>query len=125
MVRLDRAVIFVGSLRLAAYDVDGNVAHLKEELPGDRFELCQDSGGFAKPCAARNVLQMTGEVAGHGRKLREHAAAFVSRFTQAQRVLATQRVPQPSKMLRDARGERLTHFPEQGRVPPAGSQQPR
>ena len=64
-------------------------------------------------------------VVGDRRKLREHAAAFVSRFAQARRVLITQRVPERGKVLRDARGERLTHFPEQGRVAPAGGQQHR
>jgi hypothetical protein len=69
--------------------------------------LFQDGGGFIKPRAGRQILQIAREIAGDRRKLREHAAAFVSRFAQARRVLITQRVPERGKMLWDSRGERL------------------
>ena len=114
-------MMFVPTFCLASQGLHGDPVCLLDEFLCYCFKLFQEGGGFLKLCAARNVLQTTGEVTGHGGKLREHAAAFVSRFAQARRVLVPQRVPQPSKMLRDARGERLTHFPEQGRVTPAGS----
>ena len=75
-------------------------------------QLFQDGAGFIKLWGSRKILQGTCEIAGGRRKLREHAAAFVSRFAQARRVLVTQRVPQRGKVPRDARGEDLTHFPE-------------
>ena len=118
-------MVFAHTFRLTAQGLDGDPIHLLDEFMCYRVEVFQEAGGFIKLRAGRQLLQAAREVASHGGKLREHAAAFVSRFTQAQRVLATQRVPQPAKMFRDARGERLTHFPEQGRVPPAGSQEHR
>jgi len=89
------------------------------------FELLQDRSDFLELCAGRQILQTGREITGDRRKLREHAAAFVSRFAQARRVLVTQRVPKRGKMLRHACGERLTHFPEQIRVAPTGGQQHR
>ena len=110
---------------MTAQGLDGDPVYLLDEFLCDRFKLFQDGGGFIKLCAGRQILQAAREIAGGRRKLREHAAAFVSRFAQARGVLVTQRVPERGKMLRDARGERLTHFPEQGRVAPAGGQQHR
>src|SRR5205807_9121973 len=71
------------------------------------------------------ILQAAREIAGDRRKLREHSAAFVSRFAQTPGVLVTQRLLERGKMLRDACGERLTHFSEQDRVAPTGGQQHR
>ena len=110
---------------MTAQGLDGDPVYLLDEFLCHRFKLFQDGGGFIKLCAGRKILQAAREIAGGRRKLREHAAALVSRFAQARRVLVTQRVPERGKMLRDARGERLTHFPEQGRVAPAGGQQHR
>ena len=79
-------MMFVPTFCLASQGLHGDPVCLLDEFLCYCFKLFQEGGGFLKLCAARNVLQMTGEVAGHGGKLREHAAAFVSRFTQAQRV---------------------------------------
>ena len=118
-------MMFVHTFCLTSQGLDGDPVYLLDEFMCYRFKLFQEGGGFIKPCASRNILQAARKVAGNRRKLREHAAAFVSRFAQAWRVLVTQRVPERGKMLRHARGERPTHFPEQGRVAPAGGQQHR
>lgn len=116
---------FVGSLCLVAQGLDGDAVHLSEEFPGDRLELFQDSGGFVKLCAGPKILQVAREIARDRRKLRKHAAAFVSRFPKAKCVLVVQCVSDRRQVLRDSRLERLTHFPEQCSVPPAGRQQHR
>src|SRR5260370_27189857 len=120
-----RPIGLIHTFCLTAQGLDGNSVYLLDEFMSNRLELFQDEVGFIKPCASRNILQAARKVAGGRRKLREHAAAFVSRFAQAWRVLVTQRVPERGKMLRHARGERLTHFSEQIRVAPAGGQQHR
>ena len=117
-----RPIMFAHSFCLTAQGLDGDPVYLLDEFMCYRFKLFQEGGGFIKPCASRNILQAARNVAGGRRKLREHAAALVSRFAQAWRVLITQRIPERGKMLRDACGQRLTHFPEQGRVAPASSQ---
>jgi len=117
--------VFVHTFCLTAQGRDGDSVYLFDEFLCYRFKLFQDGGGFIKLCASRNILQAARKVAGGRRKLREHAAAFVSRFAKARRVLVTQRVPERGKMLRHACGERLTHFPEEGRVAAAGGQQHR
>src|SRR5262249_9858504 len=78
-----------------------------------------------KLCTGRKILQITGQIAAGRRKLREHAAAFVSRFAQARRVLVKQGLLERCKMLREARRERLTHFPEQHWITAARGQQHR
>ena len=78
---------------LMAQGFDGDPVYLLDEFVCYRFKLFQDGGGFIKLCAGRQLLQVAREIAGGRRKLREHAAAFVSRFAQARRVLITQRVP--------------------------------
>ena len=110
---------------MTAQALNGNPVYLFHQFLCDRFKLIQEGGDVIKACAGRQILQVAREVAGDRRKLREHATGFVSRFAQARRILVTQRVPERGKMLRDVRGERLTHFPEQGRVAPAGGQQHR
>jgi hypothetical protein len=103
---------FIHTICLTAQGLDGQPVYLLNEFMRYRFKLFQDMGGLIKPCAGRNILQTARKVASDRRKLREHAAALVSRFAQARRVLITQPVPERGKMLRDASGERLTHFSE-------------
>ena len=87
---------------LTAQGLDGDPVYLLDEFLCHRFQLLQDGGGFVKLSAGRKVLQAAREIAGGRRKLREQAAAFVSRFAQARRVLVTQRMPERGKVLRDA-----------------------
>src|SRR5260370_15303041 len=101
------------------------LVNLLDDIVCYRFKLYQERPDFIKLCAGRQLLQVAREIAGGRRKLREHATALVSRFAQSRRVPVTQRVPERGKLLWDARGERLTHLPEQGRVAPAGGQQHR
>jgi hypothetical protein len=75
--------VFVPTFSLAAQGLDGDSVCLLDELIRDRFKLFQDGGGFIKPRAGRKILQISREIAGDRRKLREHAAAFVGRFAQA------------------------------------------
>src|SRR3954454_1306455 len=95
--------VFVQTLCLAAQGLDGDPVYLLDEFMCYRFKLFQDGDGFFKLCAGRNILQAARKVSGGRRELREHATAFVSRFTQARRVRVTQRVPDRGKMLRNAR----------------------
>src|SRR5437868_11897170 len=125
VLRTGRHIVLIHTFCLTSQGLDGDPVYLLDEFMCYRFKLFQEGGGFIKPCASRSILQAARKVAGGRRKLREHAAAFVSRFAQARRVLVTQRVPERGKMLRDASGERLTHFPEQARVASAGGQQHR
>ena len=71
-------MMFVPTFCLASQGLHGDPVCLLDEFLCYCFKLFQEGGGFLKLCAARNVLQMTGEVTGHGGKLREHAAAFVT-----------------------------------------------
>src|SRR5438874_12450331 len=109
-------MMFVHTFCLTSQGLDGDPVYLLDEFMCYRFKLFQEGGGFIKSCASRNILQAARKVAGGSRKLREHAAAFVSRLAQAWRVLITQRVPHRGKMLRHARGECVAHFQEQGRL---------
>src|SRR5882724_5486287 len=97
---------------LTTQGLDGYAVYLLDELVYYRFKLFQDGGGLIKLCAGSQLLQAARVIASDRRKHREHAAAFVSRFAQARRVLVTQRAAERGKMLRDARGEHLTHFRE-------------
>ena len=79
---------------LATQSLNGDPVYLLDEFMCYGFKLFQDGGGFIKVCAGRQLLQAAREIAGGRRKLREHAAAFMSRFAQARRVSITQRLPE-------------------------------
>ena len=105
--------------------LDGDPIDLLDEFMCCPFKLFQAGSGVIKLYTGRKILQIACEIAGGPGKLREHSAAFVSRLAQARRVLVTQRLSERGKMLRDARRESLTHFPEQHWVTAAGGQQHR
>jgi hypothetical protein len=78
--RIDGSGYFAWSFCLTAQGLDGDLVNLLDEFLCYRFKLFQDGPGFIKLCAGRQILQATREIARGRRKLREHAAAFVSRF---------------------------------------------
>src|SRR5437870_8126317 len=93
----------VGGLRLLPKNVDREPACQPAEFGRTLVKLLHDEESFLEQSASREILQAAREIAGDRRKLREHSAAFVSRFAQAPGVLVTQRLLERGKMLRDAR----------------------